>query len=246
MKIFNIRGNQLYKSLVEEMLASNDYPENFKKKYENSFQKILNDEKNLSSLDGSKELEKKAFKNRLEFGKHIFGVLQNCSFSKVNKNEFVWNYIACYFIKDFISNSQKENRIIYMPKFFDLKRNLARTPWLLYYSLREDSLFALCNPLNIHSNMCEQFVSRQEMLRNTAVGELCMKLYYNPKTKKLRKNAAKHEKDEKIDGWHPGVIYPRLTKAVGKLYKIYDLWTVDTTDLEKLVGKEFSKWSKIE
>ena len=33
MKIFNIRGNQLYKSLVEEMLASNDYPENFKKKY---------------------------------------------------------------------------------------------------------------------------------------------------------------------------------------------------------------------
>ena len=62
----------------------------------------------------------------------------------------------------------------------------------------------------------------------------------------MRKNAAKHEKDEKIDGWHPGVIYPRLTKAVGKLYKIYDLWTVDTTDLEKLVGKEFSKWSKIE
>ena len=32
MKIFNIRGNQLYKSLAEEMLASNDYPENFKKK----------------------------------------------------------------------------------------------------------------------------------------------------------------------------------------------------------------------
>ena len=61
MKIFNIRGNQLYKSLVEEMLASKDYPENFKKKYENSFQKILNDEKNLSSLDGSKELEKKSF-----------------------------------------------------------------------------------------------------------------------------------------------------------------------------------------
>lgn len=61
MKIFNFRGNQLYKSLAEEMLASNDYPENFKRKYENSFQKILNDEKNLSLLEGSKELEKKIF-----------------------------------------------------------------------------------------------------------------------------------------------------------------------------------------
>ena len=31
------------------------------------------------------------------------------------------------------------------------------------------------------------------------------------------------EKDQKLDGWHPGVIYPRLTKAVNKLNKIYDL-----------------------
>ena len=131
-----------------------------------------------------------------------------------------------------------------MPKWRDTKRNLTRTPWLLYYINRENSLFSLCNPLNQHSNMCEQYVSRQELLRNSSVGKLCMKLYYNPKTKKLRKNAAKHEKDDKLDGWHPGVIYPRLTASLGKLYKIYDLWSLKDSDLENLIGKEFSHWSK--
>ena len=81
-----------------------------------------------------------------------------------------------------------------MPKFHDYKRNLTRTAWFLYYVNRENSLFALCNPLNQHSNMCEQFVSRQELLRNPSIGELCHKLYYDPKTKKLKKNAASMKK----------------------------------------------------
>ncbi len=247
MKIFNKIGNDAYISLIKEMLKSSKYPENFKNDFQSSFQNIISDEKNSINLEGSKELKKIEFKNRFELGKHLFGVLQDCSFSKINKNGFIWNYISCYYLSNLISStSTKENRLIWMPKFHDYKRNLVRTPWFLYYVNRENSLFALCNQLNQHSNMCEQFVSRQEMVRNSAIAELCMKLYYNPKTKKLRKNAAKHEKDEKIDGWHPGVIYPRLTKIVNKLNKIYDLWSVDISDLEKLVGKEFKVWRSID
>ena len=54
--------------------------------------------------------------------------------------------------KRFISNSlKKENRLIWMPKFHDYKRKfLTRTAWFLYYVNRENSLFALCNPLNQH------------------------------------------------------------------------------------------------
>ena len=247
MKIFNKIGNDAFISLIKEMLKSPKYPKNYEKDFHRSFQSIILDEKNLTNLEDSKELKEIQFKNRFEFGKYIFGVLQNCSFSKINRSGFVWNYITCFYLKDLISSSStKENRLIWMPKFFDYKRNLVRTAWLLYYINRENSLFALCSQLNQHSNMCEQFVSRQEMLRNTSIGELCMKLYYNPKTKKLRTNAAKHEKDKKIEGWHPGVIYPRLTKMVGKLYKIYDLWSVDVADLQKLVGKEFTVWKNLD
>lgn len=246
MKIFNKEGNKAYIALVQEMLTSSNYPANYEKKYKNLFKKIITSEKYLELLENSKDLKEIDFENRFEFGKYLFDLLKNCSFSKVNRNENLWNYITCFHLKNLISNSRKENRLLYMPKFFDLKRNLVRTSWLLYYLLKEHSLFTLCSKLNEHSNMCEQFVSRQEMLRNSSIGELCMRMYYNPKTKKLKQNAAKHEKDKKIDGWLPGVIYPRLTKTVGKLYKIYDLWTINVDDLEKLVGKEFSVWGEVE
>ena len=246
MKIFNKTGNEAYVILVKEMIRSPRYPNNYEKDFKKSFQKIINDEKNLINLEGSKDLKIKDFENRLEFGKSLYSVLQDCSFSKIAKNEYLWNYITCFYLDKLISSkSNKENRLIWMPKFFDYKRNLARTAWFLYYVNKENSLFALCNPLNEHSNMCEQYVSRQELVRNSAVAEICMKLYYNPETKKLRKNAAKHEKDEKLDGWHPGVIYPRLTKAVNKLNKIYDLWSVEVNDLEKLIGKEFKIWEEV-
>ena len=59
-------------------------------KYFNNLRRILRSKLELldyyEQVVRYQELEKKAFKNRLEFGKHIFGVLQNCSFSKVNKN----------------------------------------------------------------------------------------------------------------------------------------------------------------
>ena len=36
--------------------------------------------------------------------------------------------------------------------------------------------------------MCEQFVSRQELLRNPSVAELCINYYYDPKTKIFKLN----------------------------------------------------------
>ena len=59
--------------------------------------------------------------------------------------------------------------------------------------------------------------------------------------KQIKKNSAKHEK---VDGsFLPGVIHPRLSRTVGKLNKIHDLWTIDSSDLNKLIGKEFKHWN---
>jgi len=245
MKKFNNEGNKKFEFLMKDFLRdSSNVKSDYKNKYKSLFEEIITDKKNLENLPDSQELVKNKFKNRFEYGKYLFGVLQNCNFSKINRDKCLWNYISCFFLEDFISSSNKPNRYIWMPKWHDTKRLLARTPWLLYYINRENSLFSLCTSLNEHSNMCEQFVARQELLRNTSVGELCQKLYYNPETKKLRKNAAKHEKDDKLDGWHSGVIHPRLTGKLGKLYKIYDLWSLSASDLEKLIGEEFKHWDK--
>ena len=72
MKIFNKTGNEAYVILVKEMIRSPKYPNNYEKDFKKSFQKIINDEKNLINLEGSKDLKIKDFENRLEFGKSLY------------------------------------------------------------------------------------------------------------------------------------------------------------------------------
>ena len=82
-------------------------------------QESVSDEKNLENLEQSGELNYKKFENRFEFGKYIASVLKNCSFSKINRDEGLWNYISCFFLEDFISSSSKNNRYLWMPKWHE-------------------------------------------------------------------------------------------------------------------------------
>jgi hypothetical protein len=242
-KKFTLAGNEKFISLLkDDFIPSSINPqEDYAKKYHLKFKSLLKNEKNLENIEGTGELKNLNFKNRFDFGKHLYEVFKNCSFSKINKDEHLWNYISCFYLDKFLTKSKALNRLMYFGGFFDLKRLLSRTPWFLYYINGDDSEFALCNNLNEHSNMCEQYISRQELVRNKSISELCMNLYFDKKERKLKKNSAKHEK---VDGsFLPGVIHPRLSRTVGKLNKIHDLWTIDSSDLNKLIGKEFKHWN---
>lgn len=238
---FTLEANIKFINLIEDLTKeTGDIKEIYNDIYNKKFSELLKD-KNLENVKSAKELEKRDFENRFEYGKYIFERLEKCTFGEVVLDEQLWNYISCFYLEKFISSSKVQNRYRFINTFRDLKRMQARTPWFLYYLARENSLFTLCTPLNAHSNMCEQFVSRQELVRNKSISELCQNLYFDKKSNKLKSNAAKHEKD-KDGNFQEGCLYPRLTKTVGKLNKIYDLWNIDKDDLEELIGKEFGTW----
>lgn len=238
---FTKEANTQFVELIDQMiLETGNVKEVFEEIYHKKFNELLIS-RNIEEINNVDKLQKKFFKNRYEFGKYIYEVLEKLNFGDIVYDECLWNYISCFYLEYFISNSKAVNRYKFINTFFDLKRLLARTPWFLYSLAKENSLFSLCNPLNIHSNMCEQFVSRQELVRNKSVSELCQSLYYDESSHKLKPNAAKHEKDK--DGkFQKGCLYPRLTKTVGKLNKIYDLWSIEEEDLSDLIGQEFEIW----
>ena len=95
MLVFNKIGNQQYISMIKEMLKSPNFVENFDKKFSEKFKKILSDKNNLIELEGSKDLRVKHLRTDLNL-ENIFCTLQNCSFSKINKNGRIWNYITCF------------------------------------------------------------------------------------------------------------------------------------------------------
>ena len=40
---------------------------------------------------------------KVSISQQLYETLQECSFSKINKNEFVWNYISCFYLDQLIS-----------------------------------------------------------------------------------------------------------------------------------------------
>ena len=118
------------------------------------------------------------------------------------------------------------------------RRNLIRTPWMLYNINGENSKFALPSALHIHSNECETYSSRPELYRNAIVGKLCMELYWDKKIIKFLQMLLT------IENRDVQVFSTQDFKKILELSKLYDLWSVDMETLRELVGEEFDSIKK--
>lgn len=248
VKRFNEKGNALFKSRIQDIVLNvkkHGFSYGFSEKSYDELQEIIFSEKLTEILIGSKELTKNSFVTRFDLGKNLYEVLKNCEYNKIICDEYLWNWLSGFYIKNILSDKAglKISRFLYKNHFHDLKLHLIRTAWLLYSVNKNNSEFALCSPVYRHTNMCEQYVSRSELFRNPKVAELCMDLYFDKKNGEIKKNSDNHRRN-KEDKIHPGVLYPRLYKYILKLSKIYDLWSADITEFKKIIGREFKIWDK--
>lgn len=248
VKKFNEKGNALFKSKIENIVQSIDkkgFVDGFSEKSNEELREIIFSEKLTEILEGSKELNKNSFVTRFDLGRSLYDVLKSCEYNKIICDEYLWNWLSGFYIKNILSDKAglKISRFLYKNHFHDLKLHLIRTAWLLYSVNKNNSEFALCSPLYRHTNMCEQYISRPQLFRNPIVAELCMDLYFDKKNGEIKKNSDNHRKN-KEGKIHPGVLFPRLYKYILKLSKIYDLWSADITEFKKIIGKEFKIWDQ--
>ena len=231
-KKFNKKGNEQYKILLQTVLSKDTINNS---DYQN-FEQLVKNRNYTEELTCSKKIEDKNFENRFEFGKYLNEILSDCKHSDIDNDEHVWNWLSCFFIKKILSaKGGKDIARFQFTREREGRRNLVRTPWMLYNINRENSKFALPSVLHIHSNECETYSSRPELYRNKIIGQLCMNLYWDYKNNKVYPNATDHRKEGRA-----GVLYPRLYKKILELSKVYDLWSVDANTLEELVGEEFN------
>ena len=231
VKKFNKKGNEQFKVLLQSTL-SKDTVSNID--YQN-FDQLLKNRNLTEEIACAKKIEIKDFDNRFELGKYLNQVLSDCNHSEIDNDECLWNWLSCFFMEKILSaKGGKDIARFQFTQAREGRRNLIRTPWMLYNINGENSKFALPSALHIHSNECETYSSRPELFRNAIVGELCMDLYWDKENNKVFANATDHRKQGRA-----GVLYPRLYKKILELSKVYDLWSIDAANLKELVGEEF-------
>lgn len=232
IKKFNNKGNEQYKFLLQSVLAkdvvtNSDYQ---------AFETLAKNRNLTEEIACAKKIDNKEFSNRFELGKYLNTALSDCKLSEIDNNEFMWNWLSCFYIKKILSaKGGKDITRFQFTREREGRRNLIRTPWMLYNINGENSKFALPSAVHIHSNECETYSSRPELYRNAVIGELCMDLYWDSKNEKVFANATDHRKKGRA-----GVLYPRLYKKILELSKLYDLWSIDMQTLKELIGEEFN------
>lgn len=199
----------------------------------------------IETIEGSKEIIYTDFENRLDLGKYLKAQLDGLERKKIFENARLWDWLAAFFINEIFSGRGLEQcRFAYNKDFRYGKKHLVRTAWLLYDRIGKDAAFCLSTPLHQHGNMCEQFISRMDLWKNNSVAGLCNKFYYDHDAKRQKKGADDHRK-KKEDGetyYTQGAIYPRFYKEILTLSKNKDLWGLSSSEIEKLIRKEFSIW----
>ena len=256
VKRFNKTGNEEFENKIEELCTTGKKNKLESSKVQKLLKQIIELSKSASKIETveqADEIEQKSFKDRHELGVYLFNKLSKCDFAKIHNDVNLWNWLTAFYIKNVFSGRATEIvRFIYKKRFFQGKRHLIRTPWILVVtnSTQVESLkFCLSTPTHQGSNMCEQFISRMDLWKNPSVVQLCYDLYYDPVAGKQRKGADNHRKIKDDDGTEynqKGVLYPRLYKDILILSKNKDVWDLSPSEINSEIRDEFDIWKDID
>lgn len=140
---------------------------------------ILFDDEFTSVLEGAKKIDRdKKFKNKFEFGKYIYELLEDVEID-IFSNSYIWNWLSAFYFKQIFpgpNGGMQDIRYILSQRENYRYRHLLRESWRLYSEFKESSIYLLSKPLNFGSDEIEQLASRNTFLNINTI-KLCGEFY---------------------------------------------------------------------
>jgi len=179
---------------------------------------------------------------RLELGEYLAKLFES---SGLNRKELVentgmWSWLALFWFDRICPKDDSGSRRVReiaryacSSEWRNYYRHLIAASWDIYFMHQELSRLFLWSKLHIHNDFMEQMASRQDIITNKALIETVDRLYWDTKMKRPKINAT----NRKIAG-----NIRRLLSLVYQLELTYDLRTMSTDDIIKLLPSEFDSW----
>lgn len=195
-----------------------------------------------SELSPVIEIDELSSITRLELGEYLAKLFES---SGLNRKELVentgmWSWLALFWFDRICPKDDSSSRKVRAittyacsSEWRNYYRHLIAASWDIYFMYQELSRLFLWCKLHIHNDFMEQMASRQDIITNKAVIETVDRLYWDTKTKRPKINAT----NRKIAG-----NIRRLISLVYQLELTYDLRTMSTDDIIKLLPSEFDSW----
>jgi hypothetical protein len=207
---------------------------------------ILEDPVMSEILSVRVEIERQKFSNRFDAAKYLHDLFIEAGLGDSELVPGVWAWLALFWLDALRPPPEKRakkwpgERARWVPseshdwkKFY---RHLLAGPWRVYRFHRDNperARVVLCGPLYAPGEASEQILSRQEVVTNRGVVELATRMYYDSRSKKLKRGAASKG---------AGTFRRYANDFLNQFDMTWDLYAMNADQIGMLLPKEFNRF----
>jgi len=189
--------------------------------------------------------EKIVFENRFEIGKYFFEKLGEAGFSNIEADKGLWAWLSLVYFEQLCPKNKsgkheprEQARWIPDPNNFrKYYRHLLAGPFRIYKAHSDQpecTLSVLQGKPGVPGEIAEQISASQEYITNREILKLATSLYIDPENKTAKRGS----------GGKGGGAPRRLTFILNQFDLVWDLYSMTSEDLLKLMPQEFNKFTQ--
>lgn len=186
--------------------------------------------------------ETRTFTTRMEMGEYITRCLSEAGINRIAiiRNRGFWTWLAWLWFEQLCPVVNGRRRVREMARYIcssdytDYYRHYVAASYDIYslYGSQNSGLFLHC-PLYIHNDFMEQLASRQYIISNRNLIEASHRLYWNVNLNRPKRGSTDRNKLGSLR---------RLVKVLGQLELTYDIYSMTSDEVLKLLPEEFNGW----
>lgn len=204
---------------------------------------LLTDPAATVELHPAVDVEHEKFASRFECARYLDNVLGLVS-PQDFRDSGLWSWMSLFFFEQVCPPKngmrfpgERARHIPQMSNFQRFYRHLLFNPLIIYrahFDHVEEVMGLLANPVSSPGDISEQLASRQELITNKGVLGLATKLYFDPKSRKLKRGA----------GGKSAGSPRRLADFLNQVDLTFDLYAMQENDLVPILPREFERFKK--
>jgi hypothetical protein len=201
----------------------------------------------LTSVISLTECVPRKFKSRWDVAGYLDDLILQGKLDDYARDAGFWAWLTVFHFDEICPKAADGSRpdlksstgvMRYYPQMTEWKRyyrHLLAGPWMIYRAHTEDPRRAmplLATDVSSPGEAVEQIASRQEFVTSATIMEVVYRLYYDPKTTKLRRGSGRKERGGTR----------RFVTVLQQFDMTYDLYSLAPDRLLQLLPKEFDEF----
>jgi hypothetical protein len=191
-----------------------------------------------SPVEAAGAVETVVFQSKLECATYLKAALENVDRAVVDLNVGMWAWLAVFYFDLLIKRDESgqidlRDDALYFPMLHSRReyRHLIRGPYKVFDIHGEEARLLLKKPLNVWSDVEEQLVGVQELLRMPGAMRAADRLYFDEARNQAKKGITNRKKDGNIR---------RFGAVIQQFDLTYDLYSMNGDELLELLPREFN------